>query len=81
MTGAHSPTATVSQPGVQPSALPPCPAVGEALRQRADGQVRLSREEQWQADLDVIERCERDVIALGGCPAFFQCVAELVRSR
>lgn len=41
----------------------------------------LSPAEQYAADLEVIERCERQIEEQGGCPDFFGCMGELSRRR
>lgn len=50
----------------------PCLAVGEALR-------RAELDRQYLRDLEVIERCEADMVARGGCPDFFGCMGRIQR--
>lgn len=59
---------------VEPCRGVPCPAVGQALR-------RADRQAQYLADLEVIERCERQIEHQAGCPDFFGCMGELASRR
>lgn len=81
MTARTPPAITVSPPGVKPSAGMPCDAVGTALREQSVGHGRLSREEQYQRDLAVIEKCELAIEHQAGCPDFFGCMGELRAAR
>lgn len=64
------------QRAVEPCPGAPCPAVSAALTQR-----RTTSEEQYLADLAVIERCEQQIEHQAGCPSFFACMGELMAGR
>jgi hypothetical protein len=65
------------QDAVEPGRGAPCPAVGQALRRAGP----LDAHAQYLADLEVIERCERQIEEQAGCPDFFGCMGELRTGR